>query len=198
MSLKKTFLYASIFVGLGFSFSQLSSASGVMTAEDIGNVDRVAAKNEQEQQQLAKAAGLLANYEILANKLLAKLKNEDTTAAEISSKANELLLLSEDVIAGASFRLPQCGEYLSKTLSLKGSLATISNETLEKDYHHDGALPKAPAECYHTKDLFVHPASVIVLTRDDPSLNDATKSSINAEISEVLAHTEIVRQLVIY
>jgi hypothetical protein len=196
MSLKKTFLYASIFVGLGFS--QLSSASGVMTAEDIGNVDRVAAKNEKEQQQLAKAAGLLANYEISANKLLVKLKNEDTTAAEISSKASELLLLSEEVIASASFRLPQCGEYLSKTLALKDSLATISNETLEKDYHHDGALPKAPAECYHTKDLFVHPASVIVLTRDDPSLNDATKSSINAEISEVLAHTEIVRQLVIY
>ncbi len=81
---------------------------------------------------------------------------------------------------------------------LKNSLKTISHESLEKDYHHDGALPKAPAECYHTKDLFIHPATVIVLTRDDPSLNDTTKSSINAEISEVLGHTELVRQLVIY
>ena len=30
----------------------------------------------------------------------------------------------------------------------------------EKDYHHDGALPKAPPECYHVKDTFVHPATV--------------------------------------
>ena len=69
---------------------------------------------------------------------------------------------------------------------------------LEKDYHHDGALPKAPGECYHTKDLFVHPATVYVLVRDDPSLANKTKMSINAELTEVLAHTELVRQLVIY
>ena len=77
-------------------------------------------------------------------------------------------------------------------------MKNISHDTLERDYHHDGALPKAPGECYHTKDLFVHPATVIVLTRDDPSLSVATKSSINAEITEVLMHTELVRQLVIF
>ena len=109
-----------------------------------------------------------------------------------------MLSLSEVVIESAQFRLPQCNEYLTKTLAIKTSLEEISHETLEKDYHHDGALPKAPGECYHTKDLFIHPATVYVLVRDDPSLQDTTKSSINAEITEVLAHTELVRRLVIY
>ena len=169
-----------------------------MSEDKVSNVNRVDATNEKEQELLSKAAGLLADYEIAAKKLLTNLKNETSKAEEISDQAKELLLLSEEVINSTRFRLPQCDEYLTKTMVLKNSLKTISHESLEKDYHHDGALPKAPAECYHTKDLFIHPATVIILTRDDPSLNDTTKSSINAEISEVLGHTELVRQLVIY
>ncbi len=112
--------------------------------------------------------------------------------------AEKLLTLSESFIESAQFRLPQCEEYLEKTITLKEGLHEISHETLEKGYHHDGALPKAPGECYHTKDLFVHPATVMVLTRDDPELGNDTKRLIKAEITEMLAHTEVVRQLVIY
>lgn len=196
MSISKTFFYISISMCLGLS--QFGYASSTMSEDDVSNVNRVEATNEKEQQLLSKAAGLLADYEIAAKKLLTTLKNETSKAEEISDQAKELLLLSEEVINSTRFRLPQCDEYLTKTMVLKNSLKTISHESLEKDYHYDGALPKAPAECYHTKDLFIHPATVIILTRDDPSLNDTTKSSINAEISEVLGHTELVRQLVIY
>jgi len=196
MSLSKTFFYVSISLCLGLS--QHGYASGTMSEDEVSNVNRVDATNEKEQQLLSKAAGLLADYEIAAKKLLTNLKNETSKAEEISDQAKELLLLSEDVINSARFRLPQCDEYLTKTMILKDILETISLESLEKDYHHDGALPKAPAECYHTKDLFVHPATVVVLTRDDPSLDNATKLSINAEMLEVLGHTELVRQLVIY
>lgn len=196
MSISKTFFYISIFICLGLS--QFGYTSSTMSEDKVSNVNRVEATNEKEQELLSKAAGLLADYEIAAKKLLTTLKNETSKAEEISDQAKELLLLSEEVINSTRFRLPQCDEYLTKTMVLKNSLKTISHESLEKDYHHDGALPKAPAECYHTKDLFIHPATVIILTRDDPSLNDITKSSINAEISEVLGHTELVRQLVIY
>ena len=116
----------------------------------------------------------------------------------ISEQSGHLLKLSESVFDSARFRLPQCDTYLAKTLELKNTLQDISHATLEKDYHLDGALPKAPAECYHTKDLFVHPATVVVLTRDDPTLSSETKTSISAEITEVIAHTELVRELVIY
>lgn len=196
MSISKTFFYISIFICLGLS--QFGYTSSTMSEDKVSNVNRVEATNEKEQELLSKAAGLLADYEIAAKKLLTTLKNETSKAEEISDQAKELLLLSEEVINSTRFRLPQCDEYLTKTMVLKNSLKTISHESLEKDYHYDGALPKAPAECYHTKDLFIHPATVIILTRDDPSLNDTTKSSINAEISEVLGHTELVRQLVIY
>ena len=173
-------------------------ASATMTEDEIKNVNRVNVKSEEERQQLSITAGLLAYYEIAAKKLVANLENDAAKLNEINKQAKELLAISENIFDTARFRLPQCDVYLTKTLELKNSLQKISHDTLEKDYHLDGALPKAPGECYHTKDLFVHPATVLVLTRDDPSLSETTKTSINAEIIEVLAHTEYVRQLVIY
>lgn len=178
--------------------THLSHASGTMNEDEIINVERVEITGEEARQRLSITAGLLADYEIAAKKLIRDLKKDSTKAIDTSNQAKALLDLSENIINSAQYRLPQCDEYLAKTLLLKNSLQEISHASLEKDYHHDGALPKAPAECYHTKDLFVHPATVIVLTRDDPALNETTRASINAEISEVLAHTEVVRQLVIY
>lgn len=193
MNLRNPSLFVCILIMSGLTF-----ASGTMNEDEIKKVDRVEVSDEEARQRLSITAGLLADYEIAAKKLIMNLDNESTKAIDISNQAKALLDLSENVINSAQYRLPQCDEYLAKTLMLKGNLQTISHTSLEKDYHHDGALPKAPGECYHTKDLFVHPATVIVLTRDDPTLNEETKTSINVEISEVLAHTEIVRQLVIY
>jgi hypothetical protein len=141
---------------------------------------------------------LLANYEIEAKKLITMAGTAGDAKDTIDQQTVKLMNLSETVINSARFRLPQCDEYLVKAMELKGMLKNISHETLEKNYHMDGALPKAPLECYHAKDLFVHPATVLVLTRDDPDLNVATRESINAEITEVLGHMEMVRQLVIY
>jgi hypothetical protein len=196
MPLSKFSIYISILI-VFISF-QFVYASGTMKEDDVKNVKRIEVTTDEDKEKLSKTAGLLANYEITAKKLISNLKNETGNAKETNKQAEQLLILSEKIISSAQFRLPQCNEYLEKTLSLKNQLQNISHETLEKDYHHDGALPKAPAECYHTKDLFVHPATVIILTRDDPSLTADTKSSIYAEITEVLAHTELVRKLVIY
>ena len=187
------------FLCLLISQNTFSSDGGAsMCDKDINNVSKTDVVEKDDKERLSKAASLLTNYEIEAKKLLEMLKTKNINSKTIQNKAKDLLSLSEVVIESAQFRLPQCNEYLTKTLAIKTSLEEISHETLEKDYHHDGALPKAPGECYHTKDLFIHPATVYVLVRDDPSLQDATKSSINAEITEVLAHTELVRRLVIY
>ncbi len=196
MSISKPSLFICLLILAGLT--HLSYASGTMNEDEIKNVDRIEISDEDARQRISITAGLLADYEIAAKKLITNLENGSITAIDISEQARTLLDLSENVINSAQYRLPQCDEYLAKSLMLKDSLQYISHDSLEKDYHHDGALPKAPSECYHTKDLFVHPATVIVLTRDDPSLNKNTRASINLEISEVLAHTEIVRQLVIY
>ena len=187
------------FLCLLISQNTFSSDGGAsMSDKNINNVSKTDVVEKDDKERLSKAASLLTNYEIEAKKLLEMLKTKNINSKTIQNKAKDLLSLSEVVIESAQFRLPQCNEYLTKTLAIKTSLEEISHETLEKDYHHDGALPEAPGECYHTKDLFIHPATVYVLVRDDPSLQDATKSSINAEITEVLAHTELVRRLVIY
>ena len=187
------------FLCLLISQNTFSSDGGAsMSDKDINNVSKTDVVEKDDKERLSKAASLLTNYEIEAKKLLEMLKTKNINSKTIQNKAKDLLSLSEVVIESAQFRLPQCNEYLTKTLAIKTSLEEISHETLEKDYHHDGALPKAPGECYHTKDLFIHPATVYVLVRDDPLLQDATKSSINAEITEVLAHTELVSRLVIY
>ncbi|NKB36867.1 MAG: hypothetical protein GKR93_06800 [Gammaproteobacteria bacterium] len=175
----------------------LANASSTMTDKQLLSVERSIIDSDEVRKKIEKSAVLLARYEIEAKKLV-KLNEIDADAAVISSKAEQLMDLSKTVIDSARFRLPQCDAYLALSLTLEGQLADITHARLESDYHHDGALPQAPAECYHAKDLFVHPATVIVLTRDDPELGDETKKAIRAEISEVLAHTELVRQLVLY
>jgi len=199
MNSAKNYIFYFVFIYMFINQNLFASSGGKsMSEEEIKNVSRTDVIDKNDQEKLSIAAALLSDYEIEAKKLLAMLDESMTNSKALQNKAKELLDLSETVIQSAQFRLPQCDDYLAKTLILRENLEKISHETLEKDYHHDGALPKAPGECYHTKDLFVHPATVYVLVRDDPNLIDETKSSINAEITEVLAHTELVRQLVIY
>ncbi len=179
-------------------FSGALQASNPMEEHEVKNVRKVALQSDSDRQRLQKTAGFLGYYEIEAKKLLGLLDDPASSSEAVNEKSQELISLSENVIDSANFRLPQCREYLDKTMLLKDRLASISHEELEKDYHLDGALPTAPAECYHTKDLFVHPATALILVRDDPGLSADTRKSINAEISEVLTHLELVRQLVVY
>ncbi len=173
-------------------------ASTPIKEGQFDDIQKTELTSEEQRERLSVTAGLLADYEIRAKKLVDSLANTELQAESVSLKAEALLELSTEVIASARFRLPQCDEYLARTLQLRETLGSISHESLEKDYHQDGVLPKAPIECYHTKDLFVHPATVMVLTRDDPTLAQSTRDTIADEINEVLAHTEVVRQLVIY
>ncbi|HKK15511.1 MAG TPA: hypothetical protein VJ981_02315 [Gammaproteobacteria bacterium] len=190
-------LYPFLFVTLLLAMVG-SHASAPVKENQFKDIKKTAIDSEKDKQRLQDTAVLLARYEIEAKRLIDMLAEKNTGSNGISDQAGKLMSLSEEVIMSARFRLPQCDDYLAKSITLKDRLGKISHDQLETDYHMDGALPKAPAECYHTKDLFVHPATVKVLTRDDPALTDTTRSSIKAEIEEVLAHTEVVRQLVIY
>jgi hypothetical protein len=183
---------------LPFIITQNAYASTPVSEDALKEVKRASVESNADRERIQQAAVLLANYEIEAKKLIDMIEQPAPAAADVQAQAGKLMDLSETVIDSARFRLPQCDDYLAQSMVLKDKLGEISHEALEKDYHHDGALPRAPFECYHAKDLFVHPATVIVLTRDDPAIADKTRSSIKAEISEVLAHTEVVRQLVIY
>lgn len=80
---------------------------------------------------------------------------------------------------------PVCTEYLNAILAIGPTLHTIPLDEIESGYHADGKLPKvSAAECYHGKDLVVHPATVSALAK--AGLKDREKAK--HEIEEVLEH----------
>ena len=172
-------------------------SSKKLSETEVQDVEKAAIDTDEEETQRQAIAVMLAEYEIEGRKLLDRL-DENAGRNEIDRQAGALLASGEKIMDWGRFRLAQCDAYLEKSLELKGMIPHITRETLERDYHHDGALPKAPPECYHIKDTFVHPATVLVLTRDDPSLGEETVTGIRMEILEVLGHTEVVRQLIVY
>ena len=175
----------------------LYASSTKLSETQAQAIERAAIESYEEEKQRQAIAVMLAEYEIEGRKLLDGL-DENTDRDVVDHRARTLLSSGEKIMGWARFRLKQCDEYLEKSLELKEKITDITREVLERDYHHDGALPKAPAECYHVKDTFVHPATVLVLTRDDPALGEETITGIRAEIMEVLGHTEVVRQLIVY
>ena len=175
----------------------LQASNTKLSDKDVQAVEKAAIDSDEEEKQRQAIAVMLAEYEIEGRKLLDGL-DDGADRSGIDRRAGALLSSGEKIMDWARFRLKQCDAYLEKALELKAKISDITLEVLEKDYHHDGALPKAPPECYHVKDTFVHPATVLVLTRDDPALGEETVTGIRAEILEVLGHTEVVRQLVVY
>ena len=129
-------------------------------------------------------------YEAKARATVAALTAGDTAAA---SKANaELMALAEAVFEQAKPKTAHCDAYLAASRGVMKKLDTITLDELERDYHKDGALPAAPGDCYHLKDLLVHPATVQVQLRATP----ADVAGMREEIEEVLEHLDIVRQLI--
>ena len=180
-----------------FTSEDLHASSTKLSETQAQAVEKSAIDSDEEEKQRQAIAVMLAEYEIEGRKLLDGL-DDNADRNEVDQQASTLLISGEKIMDWTRFRLKQCDEYLEKSLELKEKITDITRETLERDYHHDGALPKAPAECYHIKDTFVHPATVLILTRDDPALGEETITGIRAEIMEVLGHTEVVRQLIVY
>ena len=174
-----------------------ASSSAKLGETQAQAVAKATIDSDEEEKQRQTIAVMLAEYEIEGRKLLDGL-DDKPDRNKVDQQAGILLSSGEKIMDWARFRLKQCDEYLGKARELKARIADITLEVLEKDYHHDGALPTAPPECYHVKDTFVHPATVLVLTRDDPALGEETITGIRAEILEVLGHTEVVRQLIVY
>jgi len=133
---------------------------------------------------------LLAAYRRQAEALLAAIKNGAGEAALIE-RTQALLDQSTPVLARYRQAHPGCTDYLDAADTVREQLATISHATIEHEYHHDGALPQAPGKCYSAKDMLVHPATVLVVLREQ-GLNDDTRKILEAEIAEVIGHLHAV------
>ena len=134
----------------------------------------------------------LSFYEADTLALLERVANGEALD-RIEVRAHGLKDLSVEILGGFAVRYPACGPYLRAALRVTTKLDSLSLEEIERDYHADGALPEAPDFCYHAKDLVVHPATVILLTRESDT--ELTRGRISAEMQEVRAHLGQVRKL---
>ena len=85
--------------------------------------------------------------------------------ATLSAQAQALMDLSETIVPEYVEVYPGCKEHLNAALKITETWQDLDPETIERDYHQDAALPDpAPgADCYHMKDLVVHPATALAL-----------------------------------
>jgi hypothetical protein len=135
-------------------------------------------------------SALIDQYEATAGEL-SQLLARSPVDGEHAPLTEKLMVLAEGITPAFVARHPSCKAYLEAALGVKALWPSLDAETLERDYHDDGALPAegtTPA-CYHMKDLIVHPASAAALMKQTPPDPAAAKR----EIDEVLAHVGVVR-----
>lgn len=131
-------------------------------------------------------ASALEQYQQHAQQLLFKLQQQQ--GDDIGAKAKALVELSKPLLASFEVQYPQCSDYLKALNDVADSLAELPLEEIESGYHADGKLPPLPtAECYHAKDLLVHPATVQAMARIGMKQADDWRDAAH-EIEEVLEH----------
>ncbi|MBW3549971.1 MAG: hypothetical protein KY442_03850 [Proteobacteria bacterium] len=136
------------------------------------------------------AVAQLDEYAEKARELSAAIASRADTS-QLQEQTEALLDLAGEISPAYSTRHPHCVEYLEAALAVRDTWSDLDHETIERDYHHDGALPKPDnvGVCYHMKDLIVHPATVLVLlSQSQPDFDQAKR-----EIDEVIAHLGAVR-----
>lgn len=130
-------------------------------------------------------------YRARATALQAKLV-PGADPALLQPEVEALMELGAALVPDFVARHPRCADYLDAALKVRTGWRTMDAETIERDYHHDGVLPKLDdaGVCYHMKDLVVHPATVLVLlSAPQPDFAQA-----QAEIAEVVEHVGFVEK----
>ncbi len=112
----------------------------------------------------------------------------DADAAAILALADALTATGLSMLPAMKAEHPVCAAYLDAITAVGATLKDLPLEEIESGYHSDGKLPPMPsAECYHGKDLVVHPATVAAMAKK--GLNGPEdRRSAKGEIVEVMGH----------
>ncbi|NRA61984.1 MAG: hypothetical protein HRU25_14000 [Psychrobium sp.] len=137
---------------------------------------------------------LLQQYDVTAN-----VTSELITSAplqEIDKSASQLVSLAKSILPKFTQKHPQCRVYLNAVLAAADSMQTLSLKDIELHYHQDQKLPAlTSSDCYHAKDLLVHPATVVVMAKTMAD-NKANRLKMRHEIVEVIQHLSLVKDAV--
>ena len=111
--------------------------------------------------------------------------------AELARQAQALLDLSAQIIPEYVEVYPGCDAHLTAALKIREQWSALDPDTIERDYHQDAALPEPEpgADCYHAKDLVVHPATALALLNQP----EVDRQQVRHEMAEVAAHAGAVR-----
>ena len=143
------------------------------------------ASSTSEQQKVNTDSDHLQAYKNQAHQLLASLENK---SEQSGPQAKTLVELSKPILADFKALYPQCSEYLNALDSAADTMAELPLEEIESGYHADGKLPPLPdANCYHAKDLLVHPATVQAMARIGIE-GEKQWEQAEHEIEEVIEH----------
>ena len=141
----------------------------------------------------------LKNYQTASQQLIKQIEQPSSSNKQVAAAAEKLMEIAKPILKQFATKHSECTQYLNIVLDKAAEMTRMSEEQLEKDYHDDGALPKAAGTCYNAKDLVVHPATVVVLARQKPSKDAAKKQKLKTkmvhEIEETLAHLSVVDKL---
>jgi hypothetical protein len=134
---------------------------------------------------------LSSRYKKQAEELIAAIKGKQADGS-ILKMANALTNSGRQFLPGLVKKYPACKAYLDAVAEVATTMKDLPLEDIERDYHQDGKLPKMPdGNCYHGKDLVVHPATVAAMATKGIQTDEERKSAEH-EIAEVLAHLSAV------
>jgi len=112
---------------------------------------------------------------------------------EIAKSSTELVDLAKKILPVFTINNPECKVYLDAVMLASDSMQQLSLEEIEADYHLDGKLPTLTSgDCYHAKDLLVHPATVVVMAKTLKDSKD-NRQKMSHEIEEVIQHLSLVK-----
>ena len=139
------------------------------------------------------ALKLFTDYKANAEQLIVLIETNGTDA-DIEKSSASLVAASKPIINSFIDKFPQCQEYLTALSQAADIIPTLSLAEIESGYHADGKLPKlTDANCYHAKDLLVHPATVQAMAIIGIDGTEQRKQA-KAEIVEVISHFSQVVQ----
>ncbi|WP_420590877.1 hypothetical protein [Bacterioplanoides sp.] len=133
----------------------------------------------------AQADNALQTYQQQAKTLLTTLENK---GKNIEAASAELVNTSLPIVDQFIVKYPECSEYLGALKKAASVIPTLPLEEIESGYHADGKLPPLKnAQCYHAKDLLVHPATVQAMAKIGIKTDEQWESAEH-EIEEVIEH----------
>jgi hypothetical protein len=135
---------------------------------------------------------LVSEYEASAKMLL---ENNDKKSSKkvMISNAKELISKASPILAEFKNKNPQCTELLDAIVNSSAKMGKLTLAQIEDQYHEGSALPKAEDLCFEAKELIVHPATVIVISKRY-KLKKEQRTQITDEIEEVLAHLDLFKE----